>query len=300
VKVVLAGASGFLGTALVADLRGQGHQVSTLVRRAPSSATEIEWQPARAELDPAALAGADAVISLSGAGIADKRWTPAYRGVLVDSRVQPTSTIAKALAELPAAERPAAFLSASAIGYYGDRGADALPETAAAGTGFMADLVRRWEAATEPASRAGVRVAMLRTGLVLSAKGGLMKRLVPLFKLGLGGKLGSGRQYQSWISLADEIGAIRHILHDEQLAGPVNLVGPVPVPNTEFTRELAKVVHRPALLPAPAFGLRLVLGDFADEGVLISQRVLPEALTRSGYRFQHGDLHSALEWAVRN
>lgn len=299
-KVVVAGASGFLGTALVADLRSQGHQVNTLVRRAPSSASEIEWQPGRAELDPGALAGADAVISLSGAGIADKRWTPAYKRVLVDSRVQPTSTIAKALAELPVGQRPAAFLSASAVGYYGDRGADPLPETAAAGTGFLADLVRQWEAATEPASRAGVRVVMLRTGLVLSATGGLMKRLVPLFKLGLGGKLGSGQQYQPWISLADEIGAIRHILLDEQLAGPVNVVGPAPVPNAEFSRELAKVVHRPARLPAPALGLRLVLGEFADEGVLVSQRVLPEALSRSGYRFEHGDLRSALQWAVRN
>jgi uncharacterized protein (TIGR01777 family) len=300
VKIVIAGASGFLGTALVADLRGEGHQVSTLVRRAAASESEIEWHPDRAELDPAALAGSDAVISMSGAGVADKRWTPAYRQVLVDSRVQPTSTLATALAELPAEQRPSAFLSASAIGYYGDRADEPLPETASAGTGFMADLVRRWEAATEPASQAGVRVAMLRTGLVLSAKGGLMKRLVPLFKLGLGGKLGSGKQYQAWITLADEVAAIRHILTNEQLVGPVNLVGPDPVPNAVFSAELAKVLHRPALLPAPAFGLRLVLGDFADEGVLISERVVPEKLASNGYRFQHGDLRSALEWAVRN
>lgn len=299
-KVVLAGASGFLGTALVDDLRGGGHQVSTLVRRAPASATEIEWHPDRAELDPVAVAGADAVISLSGAGIGDKRWTPAYRKLLVDSRVQPTSTIATALAQLPADQRPAAFLSASAIGYYGDRGAEPLPETASAGSGFLPDLVRQWEAATEAASQAGVRVATLRTGLVLSAKGGLMKRLVPLFKLGLGGKLGSGRQYQAWITLADEIAAIRHVLLDEQLAGPVNLVGPAPVPNAEFSAELAKVLHRPAVFPAPAFGLRLALGDFADEGVLVSQRVLPEKLVGSDYQFQHSDLRSALEWAVRN
>ena len=297
-KVVAAGASGFIGKALVSDLRGHGHQVSTLVRRDPVSESEFQWHPERGELDPMVLAGADAVISLSGAGVADKRWNEAYRQVLVQSRVQPTTTLARALAELPAELRPESFLSASAIGYYGDRGDEALPESAAAGVGFMADLVRRWEAATEPASAAGVRVVTLRTGLVLSRAGGLMKRLIPLFKMGAGGRLGSGRQYQPWITLADEIGAIRHILQTEQLQGPVNLVGPEPVPNAEFSTELARALHRPALLPAPAFGLRLVLGDFADEGVLLSQRVLPEKLTGSGYRFEHADVRSALAWAV--
>ena len=297
-KVVIAGASGFIGTALVLDLRRDGHQVTTLVRRSPVSESEVEWHPDRGQLDAAALAGADAVISMSGAGIADKRWTPAYRQVLVQSRLQPTSTIAAALAGLPGELRPKAFLSASAIGYYGERGDEPLPESATAGTGFVADLVRRWEAATEPATDAGVRVATLRTGLVLSASGGLLKRMVPLFRFGLGGKLGSGRQYQSWITLADEIGAIRHILSTDTIEGAVNLVGPEPVRNTEFTAELARAVHRPALLPAPAFGLRLVLGEFADEGVLVSQRVFPEKLTRGGYRFEHADLPSALAWGI--
>jgi uncharacterized protein (TIGR01777 family) len=218
----------------------------------------------------------------------------------VESRLQPTSTIADALAGLPAELRPGTFVSSSAIGYYGERGDQPLPETATAGTGFLADLVRRWEAATEPAGQAGVRVVMLRTGLVLSSTGGLMKRLVPLFKLGAGGKLGSGRQYQSWITLADEIGAIRHALQTDQLEGPVNLVGPEPVPNAEFSAALAAALHRPAVLPAPAFGLRLALGKFADEGVLVSQRVLPEKLLASGYRFEHADLRSALAWAIRN
>ncbi|HEV2887288.1 MAG TPA: TIGR01777 family oxidoreductase [Jatrophihabitans sp.] len=299
-KLIIAGASGFIGKALVTDLRGHGHQVSTLVRRTPTSESEFEWHPDRGELDPLTLAGADAVISLSGAGVADKRWSQAYRQVLVQSRVQPTTTIAQALAGLPAEVRPGTFLSASAIGYYGERGDQPLPESATAGTGFMADLVRRWEAATEAASGAGVRVAMLRTGLVLSSSGGLMKRLVPLFKFGAGGKLGSGRQYQSWITLADELAAIRHILQTEQLEGPVNMVGPEPVRNAEFSAELAKALHRPALLPAPAFGLRLVLGDFAKEGVLVSQRVLPEKLIGNGYRFQHADLRSALAWAIKN
>jgi len=300
VKVVIAGASGFLGTALVDELRGAGHQVHTLVRRRPAAETEFEWHPERGELDPLTLAGTDAVVCLSGAGVGDKRWTDTYRQVLVDSRLQPTSTIARTLAGLPPELRPGTFVSASAIGYYGERGDQPLPESATAGTGFLAELVRRWEAATEPAGAAGVRVATLRTGLVLSARGGLLKRMVPLFKLGVGGKLGSGRQYQSWITLADEIGAIRHVLQTEQLAGPVNLVGPDPVRNAKFTAELAKALHRPGLLPAPAFGLRLALGRFADEGVLVSQRVLPEKLLASGYRFSHADLPGALTWAVRN
>jgi uncharacterized protein (TIGR01777 family) len=299
-KVVLSGASGFLGKALVDDLLVQGHQVSTLVRRRATSTTEFEWHPERGELSPNALAGADAVISLSGAGIGDRRWSPAYKRVLIDSRVQPTSTIASTLASMAETVRPKSFLSASAIGYYGDRGDQPLPESATAGTGFLAELVQQWEAAALPAAEAGVRVAALRTGLVLSAGGGLLKRLVPLFKAGVGGKLSSGRQYQAWITLADEIAAIRHILHSPQLAGPVNLSGPQPVRNDEFSAELGKALHRPALLPVPAFALKLVLGEFADEGVLASQRVVPEKLTDSGYRFQHSDLRTALAWAVAN
>ena len=297
-KLVIAGASGFIGKALVLDLRGHGHQVTTLVRRNPVSESEAEWHPDRGELDSAALAGADAVISLSGAGIADKRWTPAYQQVLAQSRLQPTATIAGALADLPAQLRPKSFLSASAIGFYGDRGDEPLTESAAQGAGFLADLVRRWEAATEPASDAGVRVVTLRTGLVLSARGGLLKRMVPLFRMGVGGRLGSGRQYQPWITLADEVGAVRHILAAAELDGPVNLTGPQPVRNAEFTAELARALRRPAVLPAPAWGLRLALGEFADEGVLASQRVLPDKLTRSGYRFEHADLASALAWAI--
>ena len=297
-KLVIAGASGFIGKALVLDLRGHGHQVTTLVRRNPVSESEAEWHPDRSALDPAALAGADAVISLSGAGIADKRWTPAYQQTLAQSRLQPTATIAGVLADLPAQLRPKSFLSASAIGFYGDRGDEPLTESAAQGAGFLADLVRRWEAATEPASAVGVRVVTLRTGLVLSARGGLLKRMAPLFRMGVGGRLGSGRQYQSWITLADEVAAIRHILAAGELDGPVNLTGPQPVRNAEFTAELARALHRPAVLPAPAWGLRLALGGFADEGVLASQRVLPDKLTCSGYRFEHADLASALTWAI--
>ncbi|CAN5406141.1 TIGR01777 family oxidoreductase [soil metagenome] len=299
-KVVLAGGSGFLGQAIAQDLILHGHRITSLVRRAPSSPSEVQWYPERGELDPGALAGADAVISLSGAGIGDKRWTPEYKRLLLESRVQPTTTIATTLAGLDPAQRPGVLLSASAIGYYGERGDQPLPEGAARGTGFLADLVLQWETATVPAVEAGVRVATLRTGLVLAASGGLMKRLVPLFKLGIGGKLGSGRQYQSWITLADEISAIRYVLETESVSGPVNLVGPDPVRNDEMSKVLGQVLHRPALFPTPAFGIRLVLGEFADEGALASQRVIPEVLLQSGFTFEHPDIRSALEWAVKH
>ncbi|HJQ03483.1 MAG TPA: TIGR01777 family oxidoreductase [Jatrophihabitans sp.] len=299
-KVLIAGGSGFLGQALAQELAAHQHVVHTLVRRPARATTEVEWHPERAELDRDALRGFDAVVGLSGAGIADKRWTPEYKRLLLESRVQPTGTLATALAALPAGDRPATFLNASAIGYYGDRGDQPLPESAAAGTGFLADLVVTWEAATAPAAEAGVRVVTLRTGLVLSAGGGLLKRLVPLFKLGFGGRLGSGRQYQSWISLADEVGAMRHLLSADQVSGPVNLAGPAPVRNDEFSSQLGRVLHRPALLPAPALGIRLALGEFADEGALASQRVIPQRLLDSGYEFQHPDLQSALTWAIQH
>ena len=299
-KVVVAGASGFLGRAIMADLISHGHRVSQLVRRPTTSAYEIEWHPEHGELDADALAGADAVISLSGTGISDHRWTPEYKRELRDSRVQPTTTIATVLAGLPEHARPSTLLSASAIGFYGERGDEPLPEGAAKGAGFLSDLVLDWESATAAAVAAGVRVATLRTGLVLAASGGLLKRMVPLFRAGIGGRLGSGRQYQSWISLADEVAAIRFVLENDAISGPVNLVGPDPVRNAEFSAALGAVLRRPAIFPAPAFGMRLVLGEFADEGALASQRVIPEVLTEAGYRFQHADLRSALEWAVQH
>jgi uncharacterized protein len=300
VKVVMAGASGFLGRAIAKDLIQHGHRITTLVRRPASTPAEFEWHPERGELDPSVFAAADAVISLSGAGIGDKRWTPEYKQVLRESRVQPTTTIATTLAGLPEHRRPTVFLSASAIGFYGERGDQPLPEGAARGMGFLAELVAEWEGATAPAVEAGLRVATLRTGLVLAASGGLMKRLVPLFKAGIGGKLGSGQQYQSWITLADEVAAIRFILEHQSVRGPVNLVGPDPVRNAELAKVLGQVLHRPSVFPTPAFGVRLVLGEFADEGALASQRVIPESLTEAGYLFQHADIRSALEWAAEN
>ena len=299
-RVLIGGGSGFLGQALARELITHRHLVHTLVRRPARSETELEWHPERGELDPELLRSYDAVVGLSGAGIGDRRWTADYKRELLDSRLQPTGTLASALAQLPADDRPSCWLNASAIGYYGDRGDLALPESAVAGTGFLADLVVRWEAATEPAAQAGVRVVTLRTGLVLSASGGLLKRLIPLFKLGAGGRLGSGQQFQSWISLADEVAAIRYLLSTDTVSGPVNLTGPDPVRNDEFSSQLGRALHRPALLPAPAFGIRLALGEFADEGALASQRVIPQRLLDSGYQFQHPDLASALAWAIRN
>lgn len=299
-NVLIAGASGLLGRALTRELTAHGHVVHSLVRRPARSATEVEWHPEHGSLDPDALRGYAAVVGLSGAGIGDRRWTPAYKQELTDSRIKPTSTLAKALAFLPMAQRPRALLSASAVGYYGDRGDEPLPETGGTGSGFLADLVVRWEAATQPAADAGVRVVTMRTGLVLTAQGGLLARLIPLYRRGLGGRLGSGQQYQPWISLADEVAAIRFLLESERIQGPVNLAGPAPVRNSEFSAELGGVLHRPALLPVPRLALRAAVGEFANAGALASQRVIPERLLAAGYRFRHDNLRSALEWAVAN
>ncbi|HEX2902953.1 MAG TPA: TIGR01777 family oxidoreductase [Jatrophihabitans sp.] len=299
-KVLIAGASGFLGHALREELIAHRHLVHTLVRRPARSANEIEWHPEHADLDPDRLRGFGAVIGLSGVGIGDKRWSASYRKELLDSRVQPTTVLAKALAWLPQTQRPNIFINASAIGYYGERGDEVLVETDGPGPGYLPELVVQWEGATQPAVDAGVRVVTLRTGLVLAASGGMLGRMVPLFRFGLGGKLGSGRQWQSWISLADEVAAIRFLLDDNSVSGPVNLTGPEPVRNSELTVQLGRVLHRPALFPAPALALRAVLGEFANEGVLVSQRVVPQKLQQAGYEFQHPDLNSALEWAVRH
>lgn len=299
-KVLIAGASGFLGQALTRDLIDHGHQVHALVRRTARSDSEIEWHPEQGSIDPDALRGYGAVIGLSGAGIGDRRWTPAYKQELVDSRIKPTNALATALAFLPMAQRPRTFLNASAVGYYGNRGDELLPETGGAGEGFLADLVARWEAATEPAADAGVRVVHLRTGLVLSARGGLLARLIPLYRRGLGGRLGSGEQFQPWITLADVVAAIRFLLESNQVSGPVNLAAPAPVRNKEFSAELGRVLNRPAKLAVPRLALRAALGEFANGGVLASERVIPERLSAAGYSFKHPELRSGLEWAVAN
>ncbi|GAA0967768.1 TIGR01777 family oxidoreductase [Actinocorallia libanotica] len=294
-RAIISGASGLIGEALVARLCGEGFDVLRLVRRAPSRPDEAFWDPAAGEIDRAALEGADAVVHLAGAGVGDRPWTESYKRLIRDSRVRGTRLLAETLAGLKSP--PSVLVSGSAIGFYGDTGAAETTESAPKGAGFLADLTADWEAASAPAAAAGIRVVLPRTGIVLSRRGGILGRTLPLFRLGAGGRLGDGRQWTSWISLRDEVGALRHLIGSD-LSGPVNLTAPSPVTNAEYTRELARVLRRPAVLPVPAPLLRLVLRDFADEGPLVSQRVLPVRLLESGFSFADPDLPAALKAAL--
>lgn len=290
-RIVVSGASGLIGTALCQHLTGKGHTVVRLVRR-PADGTDVQWDPAQGVLPAEALAGADAVVNLSGAGIGDHRWTDAYKHELLESRVRTTTLLAERIAEC--SERPSVLLNGSAIGYYGPRDSQVLDETAAPGEGFLADICVKWEASTAAAEAAGVRVAHLRTGIVLTPAGGALKKMLPLFRLGAGGRFGNGKQWQSWISLPDEVGAIEHLLTAD-VRGAVNLTAPTPVDGSEFAHTLAKVLRRPALLPVPSFGPKLLLGsELADALLFTGQRVVPAALQASGYRFQHDQLEAAL------
>jgi len=295
-RIAVTGATGLIGAALVPRLRDDGHDVVTLVRRPARDATEVPWDPEAHRLDPVALADVDAVVHLAGAGIGDRRWTSSYKRTVVRSRVEGTATVAEALAA--AEPRPRVLLSGSAVGWYGDTGDQVTDESAPRGAGFLASLCETWEAATAPAEAAGVRVVHLRTGLVCSRTGGFLGRVLPVFRLGAGGRLGSGRQYWPWISLLDEVGAVRFLLGAQTVRGPVNLTGPAPVTNAEFTEVLASVLGRPAGLPVPAVALRLALGEFADEGVLIGQRAVPRVLTEAGYAFEHPTLEQTLRWVT--
>ena len=294
-KIAVTGSSGLIGSALVEALRADGTDVVRLVRGAPSSPEQRAWDPGAGRLDPDAVADCDAVVHLAGAGIADRRWTSAYKDEVLRSRVEGTAAVARALADLRRqGSGPRVLLSASAVGYYGDTGDRLTDESGPNGQGFLADLVQRWEAATAPAEQAGVRVAHLRTGIVLSRKGGALPKQARAARAFAGAPLGTGRQYVPWISLHDEVAAIRHLLTAD-VAGPVNLVAPAPVTNAEFTRVLNRVVRRPTFpVPVPAAVLRLVLGEFADEGVLVGQRLAPAVLQRSGFAFAHRDLETAL------
>lgn len=290
-RVIISGASGLIGGALSTHLRAQGHDVVSLVRR-PAGDAEIQWDPAKGTLDAEALAGADAVVHLAGAGIGDHRWTDDYKRELVESRTKGTALLAERIAAC--SQRPAVLLSGSAIGFYGPSDDRELDEHSPAGTDFLADLCVQWEAATGPAEAAGVRVAHLRTGIVLTKQGGALKKMLPLFKLGAGGKFGKGDQWQSWISLPDEVGAITHLLTAD-VRGAVNLTAPAPVRNREFAKTLGTVLHRPSVVPVPAFGPKLLLGgELADALLFTGQRVLPTALQQSGYTFQHATLDAAL------
>ena len=290
-RVIISGASGLIGSALASSLETDGHTVVRMVRRAPGDG-EIHWNPASGTLEASDLAGADAVVHLAGAGIGDRRWSDAYKREILDSRVKGTDLLARRLAECEG--RPPVLLSGSAIGIYGPSDGRDLDESSPTSTDFLADVCRQWEHATAPAEAAGVRVVHLRTGIVLTPKGGALAKMLPLFRLGLGGRFGNGRQWQSWISLDDEVGAIRHLL-TSTLSGPVNLTAPTPVANSEFTRVLAGVLKRPALFPVPAIGPRLLLGrELADALLFTGQKVVPRALEADGYTFVHADLATAL------
>jgi uncharacterized protein (TIGR01777 family) len=296
-RILAAGASGFLGSRLIERLRAAGHEVTRLVRRPPHHPGEIQWDPAAGQLDPTALAGVTAVVNLAGAGVGDRRWTEQYRQLLRTSRVETTSTLASTIAGRPSTDRPAALLNASAVGWYGDTGDHVVTEEAPAGEGFLADMCRVWEAATRPAEDAGVRVVRLRTGYPLHRDGGFLKPQLLPFRLGIGGPFGGGRQWVSWISLADWLAAVLLLLDRDDLAGPVNVVGPAPVTNAEFTRHLGAALHRPAVLPIPSLALRIALGGLATE-LLSSARVLPSVLPRAGFSYQHPDLPGALRAAL--
>ena len=291
--VAVTGSSGLIGTALVAALSQAGHRPIRLVRRDPTPGSdEIRWDPADGTIDAASLEGVDAIVNLAGAGIGDKRWTPAYKKLCYDSRVDGTALLATTMAGLN--QRPSVFLSGSAIGYYGSQGATELTESSPAGSGFLADLTVAWEDAATPAIDAGIRTAFLRTGIVLSPEGGALPKLLPLFKVGLGGKFGSGDQYMAWVSIDDEIASILYLL-DADISGPVNLTGPLPVTNADFAATLGKVLSRPSFLPVPSFGPKLVLGgDRADALLFDSARVIPAVLENAPYSFTHRDVEAAL------
>jgi uncharacterized protein (TIGR01777 family) len=296
-RILMAGASGFLGTRLAQRWRSAGHDVTRLVRRAPQQPDEARWQPSSGELDPTLVAAADVVVNLAGAGVGDKRWTGAYKNTIRASRVDTTGTLARTIANLPAADRPAVLLQGSAVGWYGDTGDRAVTEEAPAGRGFLADVARVWEAAATPAETAGTRVVLLRTGLPLDAQGGLLKPQMLPFRLGVGGKLGSGRQWVPWISLTDWLRALDFVMERDDVAGPVNVVGPEPVTNATFTEAFGRVLRRPTIMPIPGLALQVALGEFAGEA-LRSQRVLPGALSRAGFTWEHPTVEAALRAAV--
>ena len=305
-KILISGASGLIGSALRAQLLADGHEVATMVRRGPASGGAdaesgvIWWNPIEGRIDRSALEREgpfEAVVHLAGAGIADRRWTSARRREIRASRIASTELLSREIAQLD--EPPGVFVSASAIGFYGNRGSELLSEGSSHGEGFLAEVCVDWEEATAAAASAGIRVVHLRSGIVLSAHGGALARQLRIFRLGLGGRLGSGRQYLSWISLEDELGVIRRAIDDVTLAGPLNATAPEPVTNMAFTRTLGALLRRPSFWVVPRLPLALILGaDLTDEMLLVSQRVLPEKLTEGGHQFAHPNLESALRAIV--
>jgi len=295
-KILISGSSGLVGGGLAGALRENGHSVGRLVRPGGKlGAGDVPWDPMSASIDTSPMEGADAFVHLSGASIGDSRWTPARKAVLCSSRVDSTRVLVDALARLR--QKPKVFVCASATGYYGDRGDEILTESSDCGTDFLALLARDWEAEAMRAEHAGIRTVRLRYGVILSAGGGALPRMAMPFKLGVGGRFGSGQQWMSWITLEDAVAITRLAIENDALAGPVNVVAPNPVRNAEFTRILANALHRPAIFPAPAFALRLALGEMAGPLLLSSQRVRPERLKAMNYAFRSADLPAALSAA---
>ena len=290
-KVMLAGSSGLIGTALVRLLLDEGHEVLRLVRRAPAARDEVQWDPVAGTIDTEALAGVEAVIHLGGASIAGQRWTEAYKQEIRDSRIKSTRLISETIAQSDS--KPAVFLCASALGYYADRGDEILTENSPKGEGFLADVTAEWEHATLPASEAGVRVCNMRIGVVLSETGELPRSMLTPFKFGLGGKLGNGRQYMSWIHVEDVARAFAFVLKTKSLDGPINLAAPNPVTNAEFTKALGRVLSRPTLFRVPGFALRIAMGEMA-QFALGSARLYPLKLAQSGFRYRWNDIEPAL------
>ena len=293
-KIAVSGASGLIGSALVPALRTAGHEVVRLVRREPTSPDEISWNPAAGAIDTAALTGVDAFVNLSGANIG-RRWTGRRKAEILESRVQSTDLLARTAAALD--PRPSVLVSSGGVGIYGDRGDEVLTEESELGSAFLADVGRAWEAAAEPAREAGVRVVSFRQGIVLSRRGGALERLLTPFRLGLGGRVGSGRQWWSWVALDDSVAGFRYALESD-LEGAVNLASPNPVTNAQFVNALGRALHRPTVLPAPAFALKAAFGEMADEALLQGQRVLPARLLEAGFVFGYPDLDSALVRAL--
>lgn len=294
-KVAVTGASGLIGSALLPQLKARGHDVLRLVRRTATASDEVQWDPVAGTVDIAALSGVDGVIHLAGAGVGDKRWTPAYKAEIRSSRVLGTTTIAQTMAALE--PRPRVLVCGSAIGFYGDTGDQAVDEQSPQGAGFLADVVAEWEASAEAAVVAGIRVTYARTGLVVSDKGGAWKKLLPIFKLGAGGRIGSGRQYWSFITLRDEVSALIALLENESFSGPVNLTAPTPVTNAQVTQAMGAALGRPTLLPVPSFALKIALGEFSED-VLASQRVLPAVLEEHGFTWADPSIEQAVQTLI--
>lgn len=292
-RIILTGSSGLIGSQLKRQLREQDHEVIALVRSQPTSASERYWKPSEMTLNPDALEGADAVIHLAGAGIADSRWSDEQKRLIYRSRIDSTRLLVERMAEMRA--KPDVFVSASAVGYYGDRGDTLLDETSAAGDGFLATVCRDWEYEALRAQEYGIRTAVMRTGIVLDSGGGALGQMLLPFKLGVGGRLGSGAQYMSWVSIDDTVAAYLHALNNDDIDGPVNVTAPHPVTNREFTRTLGNVLNRPTVLPVPAFGVKALFGEMGEKLLLEGARVRPEVLLETGFEFHYTDLERCLE-----